>query len=115
MATFEPQTIIVRLEKILALIKSNDSVGALSHIADLVAELRLLDEEPVRGHSSESREESARTGRGPEPWRAIAAQLKAAEVQIQATHLSHAQESLEKAIYVAEKGGTQAAGAQLNV
>jgi hypothetical protein len=121
MSAFNPIETGSKLQSILTLIKAADSEAALRQIADLVAELRLMGEASAgqdagtAGQGESTQGESTGAGAEPEPWRLIAAQLKAAELQIQETHLSSAEDSLAKAIYVALHGGSQAAAAQLNV
>jgi hypothetical protein len=94
-----------RLEVILALVQANDSEGALSEIRDLVSALR--------ANNAEERDDSSDSA--PQITRVIAAHLKAAEVQIEQTHLSPAEASVAKAIYAASHPAGQASAAQLNV
>jgi signal transduction histidine kinase len=104
MFTEEMQEACTRLEVILALIQAGDSEGALTEIRDLVSALR----------TSSSEEPDSPDG-PPQITRVIAAHLKAAEVQIEQTHLSPAEDSVAKAIYAASHPAGQASGAQLNV
>jgi hypothetical protein len=113
MAALDPQTVGYRLESILTLVQSNDDYRALLRIADLVLDLRSLAEAPIQAGSNPR--DNGGPGPEPEPWRVIAAHLKAAEIQLQETHRSPAEESIAKAIYVAVRGTQQAADAQLNV
>lgn len=94
-----------RLEVVLALIQAGDSAGALETIREIVETLK----EDGAVQTVDEREGS------PHPSRLIAAHLRAAEVQIEQTHMSPAVDSLEKAIYVATHPLNQAADAQLNV
>jgi hypothetical protein len=88
METFDAKATQLRLQEILVLVKDRDGEAALAQIDSLVSELKQLDGPAVQE-------------RPPEPWRLISAHLKAAEVQIEATHLAFAEESMEKAIGVA--------------
>lgn len=98
MEAFDAKATQLRLQDILTLIKDRDGEAALAQIDSLVSELKQLDGPTVQQ-------------RPPEPWRLISAHLKAAEVQIEATHLAFAEESLDKAIGVAiEQQGPATAG-----
>jgi hypothetical protein len=94
-----------RLEVVRALIQAGDSEGALETIREIVETLK----EDGDAHTVNEPDGS------PHPSRLIAAHLRAAEVQIEQTHMSPAEESLEKAIYIATHPLNQAADAQLNV
>ncbi len=94
-----------RLEVVLALIQAGDSAGALERIREIVETLK----EDGTGQTANEPDGS------PHPSRLIAAHLRSAEVQIEQTHMSPAEESLEKALYVATHPLSQAADAQLNV
>jgi hypothetical protein len=94
-----------RLEVVLALIQAGDSVGAIERIREIVETLK--DDGAV--HTVDEPDGS------PRPSRLIAAHLRAAEVQIEQTHMSPAEDSLEKALYIATHPLSQAADAQLNV
>jgi hypothetical protein len=94
-----------RLEVVLALIQAGDSTGALEGIREIVESLK----EDGVVHTVDGPDGS------PHPSRLIAAHLRAAEVQIEQTHMSPAEDSLEKAIYIATHALNQAADAQLNV
>jgi hypothetical protein len=96
MSTFDPGAIYLQLGNILALLKNGDAERALQQIADLISEL-----EPLKGSEPHSPDIP---NREPEPGRIIAAHLKGAEVQIRATRLALAQESLEKAIEIVGGG-----------
>ena len=93
-----------RLEALLALIKAGEGAAALAEIRDMVDALR-----------ADSPEEQDQTDGAPPAGRIIAAHLKAAEVEIEQTHMAPAEASLAKAIYAATHPASQAAGAQLNV
>ena len=96
MSTFDPEAVYLQLGNFLVLLKNGDGDTALKQIADLTSALEgLKGSEP---HSPDL------PNREPEPGRIVAAHLKAAEVQIQATHLALAQESVEKAIDVVGGG-----------
>ena len=95
MEVFDPKAIQIRLEDILKLIKERESQAALAQIDSLVSEFKSLE-----GPTSDAEDHAAKRNRAPEAWRLIAAHLKAAEVQIQETHLAFAEESLTKAIGV---------------
>jgi hypothetical protein len=104
--SFDPSIMGGRLEAIRALVESGAADDARARIAELVAELRSTGE----GAPAE--------GPPPEPWRLIAAHLKAAEVQIEQTHMAPAADSIAKAIYVAtheSQISVEAPDPQLNV
>ena len=102
--SFDPATTRLRLQTILELVKRGNGAEALPLISGLASELRLSGIEDETG-----------AGGVPAPWRLIAAYLKTAEVQIQETHTSPAEDSIEKAIYVATHGGATMTDSQLNV
>lgn len=82
MAALDSKAMQLRLEEILTLIKDRESEAARAQIDALVSELKLSDASAPQS-------------------RLVAAHLKAADVQIEATHLAFAEESLGKAIGVA--------------
>jgi len=104
------QELTARLDAILASLNSNDAGGALSQINELTAELRQ--------EAAESFADPAIDNSVAETWRLAIAHLKAAEVQIEATHLSPAVDSVSKAIYIATHQtqiSTESPDPQLNV
>ena len=99
MTGLDPKATQLRLEEILKLIRDRESETARAQIDALVSELKLLE-----GSAPQA------SGGAPETWRLIAAHLKAADVEIEATHLASAEESLGKAIgAVTEDQGPAAA------
>lgn len=93
------------LQQIHDLVTNGNADDAISRIDTLVSELKST-------HSAADESES------PEPWRIIAAHLKAAQVQIEQTHLSPAADSISKAIYAAtheSQVSLEAPDPQLNV
>jgi hypothetical protein len=104
------QELATRLDAILALMTSGDAAGALSQINDLTVELRQ--------EADESFADPATDDSVAETWRLAIAHLKAAEVQIEATHMAPAADSVSKAIYIAtheSQISLEAPDPQLNV
>jgi hypothetical protein len=104
MSIDEMQQANARLEVILALVQAGDGDAALTEIREMVDVLR----------ATSPAERDPDTG-DPPSSSVIAAHLKAAEVQIEQTHMSPAEDSITKAIYAATHPVSQAAGAELNV
>ena len=108
---FQAERIAGQLDEILDLLNNGSGDVALGRIREIVRELKSPDEQQA------SAEPSGDNG-APEPWRIIAAHLKAAEVHIELTRLAPAADSVSKAIYVATHESqitSEAPDPQLNV
>ena len=97
MEPFDPQTVHLRLESILESLKAGDAEAAGARIAGLLSQLEALGESRPAG--------TDQTNRKPEPWKLVAAHLRATQVHLELTHLAVAQSTIETAIGVLLDGG----------